>query len=203
MITPLIETIKVGDHYVYTTEVEYVKNLDSKVLHDELWSKDFLGVNYDEHGNLEDQGPGVHVTLDPNDLPHFFEDAYTIGLTLARTLRGIEGKSLSLINSEAWIIASNDEHKSYWHSHRHNITDETGESQTDSDYTMSIYLDVPSCGSPYTDLMLAHKDDIYSAPVEKGRLYFFDGTLFHNPLYVPKEFGWRYCAVCDYLFDND
>ena len=30
MITTNIEKIKVGDHYVYTTEVEYVKNLDGQ-----------------------------------------------------------------------------------------------------------------------------------------------------------------------------
>ena len=90
MITPNIEKIKVGDHYVYSTEVEYVKNLDSQELIDELWSENFLGQNYDEDGNLIDQGPGVHATLDPADLPHFFKDAYTFGLTMSRSLRSLQ-----------------------------------------------------------------------------------------------------------------
>lgn len=202
MITPNIEKIKVGDHYVYSSEVEYVKNLDSKELVDELWSDNLLGINYDDEGNLENQGPGVHVSLDPSDLPHFFQDAYNFGLTFSRTLRSAQGKSLTLVNSEAWVIASNDEHRPYWHAHRKNINDPRIDKQVDSHYSMTLYLEVPSCGSPYSDLLMAHKDDYISAPVEKGRLYFFDGTLFHNPQYVPKEFGWRYCAVCDYLFEE-
>lgn len=202
MITPLIETIKVGDHYIYTTEIDYVKNLDSEYLLDSLWSKNFLGMNYDENGDLEDQGPGVHVTLDTSNLPHFFQDAYYFGLTLTRSLRSIQKKNLKLLNSEAWIIASHDEHKSYWHAHRDNITDPRTNEQVNTHYTMSLYLEVPNCGSPYTDLLFAHKEDYISAPVTKGKVYLFDGTLFHYPQYVPKEFGWRYCAVCDYLFEE-
>jgi len=202
MITPNIEKIKVCDHYVYATDIEYVKNLDSGELFKELWSDEFLGVNYDEDGNLQDQGPGVHVTLDTSYLPHFFQDAYNFGLTFSRALRSSEGKNLNLINSEAWIIASNDEHKSYWHAHRNNITDPRIDEQVTSHYTCSLYLDVPSCGSPYTDLHFAHKEDYVSAPISKGRLYLFDGTLFHNPQYVPEQFGWRYCAVCDFLFEE-
>src|SRR5210317_2366463 len=171
MIKTNIEKIKVGDHYVYSTDVEYVKNLDSKELVDELWSENLLGVNYDDEGNLQDQGPGVHVSLDPSDLPHFFQDAYNFGLTFSRALRSAQGKNLTLVNSEAWVIASHDEHRPYWHAHRKNITDPRTDKQVDSHFSMSLYLEVPSCGSPYTDLLMAHKDDYISAPVEKGRLY--------------------------------
>lgn len=202
MITPNIEKIKVGDHYVYSVDVEYVKNLDSKTLIDELWSEEFLGSSYDEDGNLVHQGPGIHISMDVDNLPHFFQDAYNFGLTLSRSLRSLKGQKLGLVSSSAWVIASNDEHRSYWHAHRKNIYDPRVDEQVDAHYTLSMYLEVPSCGSPYTDLLMAHKDDYVSAPVEKGRLYFFDGTLFHNPQYVPESLGWRYCAVCDYLFEE-
>ena len=206
MRTPEIEKIKVGDYYVYVTEIKSLTELSDDEIYDILWSDEFLGENFDDEGNLKDQGPGVHSTLDleSDTLPVFFKDAYSFGLTFARSLRAIQGKSLNLVNSSAWVIAAQDEHTPYWHSHRQNISDpRLGDenNQVDSTYSFSFYLNKPECGSPFSDLLFAHKE-VVSMPIEKGKLCFFDGDLFHKPQLVPKEFGWRYVVACDLLFED-
>ncbi len=202
MITPNIDTIKVGDFYVYTTEIDYVKTLDRKTLEEEFWSDEFLGVNRLEDGTFENQGPGIHVTIDENNPPHFFYDTQMWGLTLARALRASEGKNLTLLNKSAWIIAASDQQTPYWHSHRKNIEDPRTEESVNVTYSVTVYFNEPSCGSPYTDLLFAHKEDYVSVPIKHGTAFLFDGRLFHRPLLVPEEFGWRYCAVCDFLFEE-
>jgi len=202
MITPNMDTIQDGDFLIYTSEIDFVKNLDRDKLMDEFWSDEFLGVNRLDDGTYENQGPGVHVTLDDENFPHFFQDTFNWGLTLARSLRTLEGKSLNLLNKSAWIIAASEEHTPYWHSHRRNIEDPRTQENTDTTYTVTIYFNEPSCGSPYSDLLLAHKDDYVSVPIKHGTAFLFDGRLFHRPQLVPAEFGWRYCAVCDFLFEE-
>tara|TARA_R110000803_G_scaffold129867_7_gene197185 strand:- start:1625 stop:2245 length:621 start_codon:yes stop_codon:yes gene_type:complete len=206
MRTPNIEKIKVGDYYVYTTEFKKIIDLDDNKLIDDLWSDKYLGSNRDENGDIEDQGPGVHFSLDVDDLPYFAHDPYYFALTFARSLRSLEGKSLDLINSGLWIIAAQDEHTPYWHTHRKNITDprlNDDDIQVDSTYSFSFYLNTLECGSPFSDLLFAHKEDVFSMPVTKGKLCFFDGDVFHKPKLVPKEFGWRYCIAGDLLFNED
>lgn len=207
MRTPNIERIKVGDYYVYTTEIESLKNIDDNELYDILWSDKYLGRNYNDEGVLEDQGPGVHATIDlESDMPNFLRDGFYFSLAFARSLRAIEGKSLDLINSSAWVIAAQDDHTPYWHSHRRNIDDPRlpeGSENVDSTYSFSMYLNKPECGSPFSDLLFAHKEDVVSMPITKGKLCFFDGDLFHKPQLVPKEFGWRYVVACDFLFDEE
>jgi len=207
MRTPSIERIKVGDYYVYVTEIDSHKNYDDKDMYDLLWSKEYLGRNYNDDGELEDQGPGVHATLDldSDNLPQFIKDGYMFGLTFARSLRAVQGKSLNLLNKSAWVIAAQDEHTPYWHTHRRNIEDPRlpeGSEQVDSTYSFSMYLNTLDCGSPFSDLLFAHKEDVYSMPVTKGKLCLFDGDLFHKPQLVPKEFGWRYVVACDFLFEE-
>lgn len=206
--TPEIEKIKVGDYFVYTTTIKSLVDMSDDDIYNILWSDDFLGENFDENGVLQDQGPGVHSTIDleSNNLPVFFNDAYHFGLTFARSLRAIEGKSLEIVNASAWVIAAQDEHVPYWHSHRRNIEDprlrDGGEPvQVDSTYSFSFYLNKPECGSPFSDLLFAHKE-VVGMPIEKGKLCFFDGDLFHKPQLVPKEFGWRYVVACDLLFED-
>jgi len=202
--TPKIDRVSVGDYYVYTTELDYIKNLDPKELYDELWSDELFGQFKDENGNVEHQGPGVHITLKSDNLPHFAKDGYWFGLTFARSLQAIKGKTLQLRNSSIWIIAAQgDDHKPYWHTHRRNIHDPdlgSDAENVDSTYSFSFYLNTPECGSPFTDLLFAHKEDIYSMPISQGSLCFFDGDLFHKPQLVPKAFGWRYCVAVDLLF---
>lgn len=205
MRTPNIEKVKVGDHYVYVVEIESVKNLSHDRLMETVWSEEYLGKNYNEDGVLEHQGPGVHAGIDTSNLPYFFEDAYLFALTFARSLRALQGKSLNLLNDSAWIIAAQDEHTPYWHTHRRNIGDprlDEDAENVDSTYSFSMYLNTPECGSPFSDLLFAHKEDVYSMPITKGKLCFFDGDLFHKPQLVPKEFGWRYCVACDFLFED-
>lgn len=204
MRTPNIEKIKVGDYYVYTSEIESLKNYDEDKLIETLWSDKYLGRNYDENGELKDQGPGVHATLFVEDgLPDFVLDGYNFGLTLSRSLRALEGKSLDLVNSSIWVIAAQDEHTPYWHSHRRNIEDPRldGE-QVDATYSFSMYLNKPECGSPFSDLLFAHKEDVVGVPITKGKICLFTGDLFHKPQLVPKEFGWRYVVACDLLFED-
>ena len=205
MRTPLIEKIKVGDYYIYTSTIDRLKNKDFSERYDYLWSDDMLGVNYNENGELENQGPGVHVSLDINAIPDYLEDAYLFGLTLSRALRASEGKSLNLVNDSAWIIAAQDEHEPYWHTHRKNIDDPRiteGDDKVDATYSFSVYLNTPECGSPFSDLLFAHKEDIVSVPIEQGKIVVFTGDLFHKPKLVPKEFGWRYVMACDLLFED-
>ena len=206
MRTPNIEKTKVGDYYVYTTEFESIKSLDDEKLIEDLWSKDYLGEDINDEGIVEDQGPGVHKTLDTDNLPYFAHDPYWFAITFARSLRCLEGKNIDLVNSSLWIIAAQDEHTPYWHTHRQNIEDpRLGDTdvQVDSTYSFSFYLNTLECGSPYSDLLFAHKDDVYSMPVTKGKLCLFDGDVFHKPRLVPKEFGWRYCIAGDLLFSDD
>ena len=203
MRTPKIERIKVGDYYVYTTDFQKIKDLDDDKLIKDIWSDDYLGSNKNEDGVIEDQGPGVHFSLDVDNLPYFANDPYWFALTFARSLRSLEGKNLDLLNSTLWIIAAQDEHTPYWHTHRKNIADpriEGDDNQVDSTYSFSFYLNTLECGSPYSDLLFAHKEDVYSMPVTKGKMCFFDGDVFHKPKLVPKEFGWRYCIAGDLLF---
>lgn len=205
MRTPNIEKVKVGDYYVYVVEIESVKNLNHDKLMETVWSDEYLGKNYNENGELENQGPGVHANIDTSNLPYFFKDAYLFGLTFARSLRALQGKSLNLLNDSAWIIAAQDEHTPYWHTHRRNIGDprlDEDAENVDSTYSFSMYLNTPECGSPFSDLLFAHKEDVFSMPITKGKLCFFDGDLFHKPQLVPKEFGWRYCVACDFLFED-
>ena len=205
MRTPSIEKVKVGDHYVYVVEIESVKNLNHDRLMETVWSDQYLGKNYNEDGELEHQGPGVHAGIDTANLPYFFEDAYLFSLTFARSLRALQGKSLNLLNDSAWIIAAQDEHTPYWHTHRRNIGDprlDEDAENVDSTYSFSMYLNTPECGSPFSDLLFAHKEDVFSMPITKGKLCFFDGDLFHKPQLVPKEFGWRHCVACDFLFED-
>jgi hypothetical protein len=146
MRTPNIEKVKVGDYYVYVVELESVLSMDDNELYDTLWSDKFLGANYDENGVLQHQGPGVHASIDLDDIPYFFKDAYYFGLTFARSLRSLQGKSLNLLNSTAWVIAAQDEHTPYWHSHRRNIDDPrlpNEKNPVDSTYSFSMYLNTP------------------------------------------------------------
>ena len=204
MRTPNIERIKVGDYYIYNTEIESLKNFNDDQMYDLLWSKKYLGENVDEDGVIHDQGPGVHADVDMSkEVPQFMLDGYLFAVTFARSLRAIQGKSLNLINDSAWVIAAQDEHEPYWHSHRRNISDPRKDHEmVDSTYSFSMYLNTLDCGSPFSDLLFAHKEDVVSVPVTKGKLCFFDGDLFHKPKLVPKEFGWRYVFACDLLFED-
>jgi len=207
MRTPKIDKVKVGDYYVYTTEIEYIKNLDQETLIDEVWSNDFLGSNYNDEGELEDQGPGVHYSIDVNngELPHFFVDAHSFATNFASSLRALRGENTEILNESAWIIAAQDEHTPYWHTHRRNIADprlSDDDEQVDSTYSYSFYLNTPECGSPFSDLLFAHKDDVFSMPITTGKLCLFDGDIFHKPQLVPKEFGWRYCIAGDILYKD-
>lgn len=84
MRTPKIERIKVGDYYVYTTEFQKIKDLDDDKLIKDIWSDDYLGTNKNEDGVIVDQGPGVHFSLDVDNLPYFANDPYWFALTFAR-----------------------------------------------------------------------------------------------------------------------
>jgi hypothetical protein len=220
MRTPEIERVKVGDYYVYTTEIESIKRYNEEQLINDLWSEEYLGRNLDEDGNLIDQGPGIHASLqlwkndetdDDEELPYFFKDAYYFAKSFACSLRALQGKSLNILNKTAWIIAAQDEHTPYWHTHRLNILDprnipedgnHEGIEQSDATYSYSFYINTPECGSPFSDLLFAHKEDVFSMPISAGKLCFFDGDVFHKPQLVPKEFGWRYCIAGDFLFED-